>query len=149
MKKIILSLLMIVSLIVLTGCGNKNNKEDNKSFIVGKWNTTFAVNANDAKKETNLKNIFGSSYSQYGSYIEFKEDGTFLEAIYPITKGDKSHYGTYEVINNYYKEGDCFIILKYDDNRELKLQKAKLDDTDTIYLVVDDIINDYQFALKK
>ena len=32
---------------------------------------------------------------------------------------------------------------------KLKLQKAKLDDTDTVYLVVDDIIDDYQFVLKK
>ena len=62
-------------------------------FSVGKWNTVSAVNVKTGEKTENIRDIFGSSYSQYGSYLELKADGTFVDAIEPITDGSKSNTG--------------------------------------------------------
>ena len=75
-------------------------KEDSNVFtddIVGKWNAISAISAETGEKITNLRDIFGSSYSQYGSYLNLKNDGTFVDAIEPITDGSKATTGTYEV----------------------------------------------------
>ena len=166
-KKILFSLLMIIVLSTTIGCrlNNKsnqtkntnNNQTENKETteqkenddIIGKWETTIAVNSEDGKKTEDMRQIFGSSYSQYGSYLELKDDGTFIDAIQPITNGNKSNTGKYEIKRNYNKQGDCYIFLTYSDGIEEKLQKVILDESKTPYLVLKKLINGYQLSLKK
>ena len=137
---------------------NSNNKvdndlEDNKDNlsddIIGKWDTVSAVNSEDGKETKNLKDVFGSSYSQYGSYLELKEDGTFIDAIQPISNGTKSNTGEYTIKRNYNKPGDCYVFLSYSDGTEGKLQRVFLDESNTYYLVLDGFINGYQLTLRK
>lgn len=129
---------------------NQNNiNEKSSDEIIGKWETVSAVNSEDGKETKNLKEIFGSSYSQYGSYLELNEDGTFIDAIQPITNGSKSNTGKYTVKKDYNKIGDCYVFLSYSDGRETKLQRVFLDESSTPYLVLDEFINGYQITLKK
>ena len=127
---------------------NKSN-EDLSDEIIGKWDTVSAVNSEDGKETKNLKDVFGSSYLQYGSYLELKGDGTFLDAIQPITNGNKSNTGKYTIKSNYNKPGDCYVFLNYSDGTEDKLQRVILDDSNTYYLVLDGFINGYQLTLRK
>ena len=94
------------------------------------------------KKSNDTKN-------EFGSYLELKEDNTFIDAIVPITDGSKSNTGKYTIKRDYFKIGDAYIFLSYQDGNEVKLQRVKLDDSDESYLVLDNIINDYQLYLKK
>lgn len=127
----------------------EEKEDDFLDEIVGKWNAISAVSAETGEKVENLREIFGSSYATYGSYLEFKSDGTFLDAIVPITDGSKTSMGTYEVKRDYNKPGDCYVFLTYSDGTEAKLQKVILDDSNTYYLVLEDFINGYQFTFKK
>ena len=132
--------------------GKMQNKDDNKVAIdemVGKWDAISAVNVETSEKIDHLKDIFGSSYSQYGSYLELKEDGTFLDAIEPITDGSKANNGTYEIKRNYNKSGDCYVFLSYSDGTTATLQRVFLDESDVAYLVLENFIQGYQFTLKK
>ena len=124
-------------------------KNDFQDEIVGKWNTISAVSAETGVKTENLRDIFGSSYSQYGSYLEFKSDGTFVDAIEPVTNGSKATTGKYEIKKDYNEQGDCYVFLIYSDGVEAKLQRVILDDSNTYYLVLENFVNGYQLTLKK
>lgn len=128
---------------------NSSNEEKISDEIIGKWITVSAVNSEDGTKTENLKDVFGSSYSQYGSYLELTEDGSFIDAIQPITDGSKSNTGTYIIKRDYYKPGDCYVILSYLDGKEEKLQRVFIDDSNTPYLVLNSFINGYQLTLRK
>ena len=117
--------------------------------VVGIWDTDRAVNSNDGTETDNLRDIFGSSYSEYGSYIEFKDDGTFVDRIQPITNGSRADSGTYKVEKDYNKPGDCYVFLTYSDGSEGKLQRVILDDSSIYYLVLEEFVNEYQLILKK
>lgn len=145
MKKKFLFSILITFVIILTGC-NKNNKTEE---FIGKWNTVSAVNAQTGKETKNLRDLFGSSYEQFGSYLKLNKDGTFIDAIVPITDGSKSNTGKYTIKKDYLKKGDTYIILSYKDGNKKKLQKVSLDDTNTTYLVLDNLINGYQLYFKK
>lgn len=134
-----------------TNTSNKveNNNEEVSDDVIGKWNTVSAVNSKTGDKVTNMRDIFGSSYQEYGSYLDLKSDGTFIDAIRPITNGSKSTTGKYEVKKDYYKPGDLYIFLTYSDGTEGKLERVLLDDTGTYYLVLENLIDDYQLTLKK
>ncbi len=124
-------------------------EDDSLDEMVGKWNTISAVSVETGEKVENLREIFGSSYASYGSYLEIKSDGTFVDAIKPITDGSKASMGTYEVKRDYNKPGDCYVFLTYSDGSKAKLQRVILDDSDTYYLVLDDFIDGYQLTFKK
>lgn len=127
----------------------KEPKENINDEIIGKWNTVSAVNSETGEKTESLQDVFGSSYLQFGSYLELKEDGTFVDAIQPITNGSRSNTGKYTVKRDYNKQGDYYVFLSYTDGNEEKLQKVILDDSNTSYLVLERFINDYQLTLKK
>ena len=127
----------------------RDNRETKNDEIVGKWNAYKAVNSNDRNETTNMRVLFGSSYEEFGSYIELKKDGSFLDAIQPITDGSKSVKGSYTIERNYYKEGDCYIFLTYSDGSKNTLQRVYYDDSSTPYLVLDSLIGDYQISFKK
>ena len=127
----------------------QDSNEKSNDEIIGKWNAVSAVNAETGEKIENLRDIFGSSYSQYGSYIDLKSDGTFTDAIKPITNGSKVTTGTYEIKKDYNKQGDLYVFLTYSDGTEAKLQKVIIDDSQTFYLVLENFIDGYQFTFKK
>ena len=128
---------------------NNDNSKDAKEDIIGKWNTISAVNSIDGTKTENLKDVFGSSYQQYGSYLELKSDKTFIDAIEPITNGSKSNTGSYTIEKDYNIIGDLYVFLNYSDGNTQKLKRVFLNDSNTPYLVLDNYINDYQLTLKK
>ena len=124
----------------------ENNLVDD---VIGRWNADNAVNSETGEKITNLREIFGSSYSLYGSYLELKDDGTFIDAISPITDGSKDNVGTYEVKRNYNQPGDCYVFLTYSDGNVFKLHEVIIDDSNTKYLLLDNYVDGYQFMFKK
>ena len=126
-----------------------DHKETENNEIIGKWNACKAINSKEGNETTNMRDIFGSSYAEFGSYIELKEDGSFLDAIQPITDGSKSVIGSYSIERDYYKSGDCYIFLTYSDGSKNKLQLVYYDDSNTPYLVLDSLIRDYQISFKK
>ena len=128
---------------------SQDSNEKSNDEIIGKWNAVSAVNSETGEKIENLRDIFGSSYSQYGSYIELKSDGTFTDAIKPITNGSKSTTGTYEIKKDYNKQGDFYVFLTYSDGTEAKLQRVIIDESNTFYLVLENFIDGYQFTFKK
>ena len=81
------------------------------------WNTFQLIDAENGEVIQNLSSVLGTTYIQYGSYLELKEDGTFLDAIYPVTSGELSTEGTYTIAKDYYKIGDCYVFLNYSDGR--------------------------------
>ena len=154
-KKILFSFLIIMSIVlILPGCNqiNNNSKENKKNTsneFIGKWNTISAINSKTGDETRNLTDVFGSSYNEFGSYLELKEDGTFINSIIPITDGSKSNIGKYTIKKDYMKQGDAYVILSYSDGGEEELQRVYLDDNNTPYLVLDSFVNDYQLYLKK
>ena len=151
---VIMMFVVVKEVILIANEGANKNKifneiQVNSDDMIGKWNTVSAVNSIDGCETKNIKDVFGSSYLQYGSYLELNEDGTFNNAIQPITDGSKSNAGKYEIKRDYYELGDCYVILSYYDGNEEKLQRVFLDDSNTAYLVLDNLINGYQLTLKK
>ncbi len=146
-------IIFLISTIILTGCSfiknNNLNQEKLSNEYIGKWNTVMAINSNTGVETKSLREVFGSSFEEFGSYLELKEDGTFIDAIVPITDGSKSNTGTYIIKKDYYKLGDTYIFLSYIDGNEETLQSVKLDSSNESYLVLDSLINDYQLYLKK
>ena len=94
----------------------EENEETNED-IVGIWNTYQLIKAEDGEIIQNLSSVLGTAYTQYGSYLKLNEDGTFLDAIHPITSGELSTEGTYTIEKDYYKLGDCYVFLNYSDGR--------------------------------
>ena len=122
--------------------GAKFSKYDKKDFM-GEWNTKYVyVRDEDAnygyRKEEGLTAVFGTSVLGVGSKITFKEDGSFLDYIYPITENDTYRTGAYTFekgneITLKYKEGESLSIyiirddtLAYHDgNNIMILQKQQ------------------------
>lgn len=142
-------IIVIVGFILTKEAFPKLNKIQSNNEMIGKWETVSAVNSETGKETKNLKDVFGSSYQKYGSYLELNKDGTFKDAIEPITDGSKSNTGKYTIKKDYNKVGDYYIILSYSDQNEEKLQKVFLDDNNTAYLVLDNLVNGYQLFLKR
>lgn len=127
----------------------EEKQNDFQDEVVGKWNAVSAVSVETGEKIENLRNIFGSSYTEYGSYLEFKSDGTFVDAIEPVTNGTKVTTGIYELKKDYNQKGDFYVFLTYSDGTEAKLQRVILDDSNIYYLVLDNFINGYQLTFQK
>ena len=150
MKKIILRVILIgIIIFSVVGCKQKDTKKNPNIDYIGKWNTVKAVNADTGEETIYLSDVFGSSFKEFGSYLELKEDGSFIDAIIPITDGNKSNNGKYIIENDYYKIGDTYIFLNYSDGNKETLQRVYLDDNKVPYLVLDTLVNGYQLYLKK
>ncbi len=96
---------------------NITENEESNEDIIGVWNTFQFIDADNGEIIQNLSNVLGTGYIQYGSYLELKEDGTFLDAIYPVTSGELSTEGMYTIEKDYYRVGDCYVFLNYSDGR--------------------------------
>ncbi len=151
-KKILLGFIICILIVGIIISIKKpfNSKEENlNDEFIGKWQTISAINSETGEKTNNLTDIFGSSFLQFGSYLELKEDGTFFDAIQPITNGSRSNTGKYTIKRNYKEKGDCYIFLDYSDGYQEKLQRVYLDKSKISYLVLDNSINGYQLTLKQ
>lgn len=123
-------------------------KENNaNSDIVGKWNTIKVMDMSSNIEYDNLKNLYGSSYLEFGSYLQLNDDGTFTDGIQPVTDGSESKTGKYEILRDYNKKGDCYIELTYSDGRKQMIQKVYLDETENQYLTFNS--NNMYYELKK
>lgn len=119
--------------------------ESNNDDIVGKWKT---YSVKDSKgNEVSLMSFFGSS-GKYGSYLQLNEDGTFLDSIYPIMDERESNKGTYEILRDYLKIGDCYVELHYDDGKIKKFQRIYYADN-IATLASWNIEDEYKFDLRK
>ena len=131
-----------------TNDNDATKKETNvNSDLVGKWNTVKVKDMSSNMDYDNLKELYGSSYLEYGSYLQLNSDGTFIDGIQPITDGSESKTGKYEVLRDYNKKGDCYIDLTYSDGRKQMIQKVYLDETENQYLTFDS--NNMYYELKK
>lgn len=151
-KKILIWIIiciLIVGIIIFIKKTFNSKKEYLNDEFIGKWQTISAINSETGEKTNNLTDVFGSSFLQFGSYLELKENGTFFDAIQPITNGSRSNTGKYTIKRNYKEKGDCYIFLNYSDGYQEKLQRVYLDKSKISYLVLDNSINGYQLTLKK
>lgn len=172
MKKVILLIILVIIMVVVGIFNSKTNPEESNineldnsqnatidtnnavnndkesNDIVGTWRTFQAIDSKTAEKIDNLTTIFGTSYISYGSYLELNEDGTFLDCIHPITTDETSTTGTYTIERDYYKLGDCYIFLKYSDDRTLTIQEVDYGDNIPVLVYYPDD-SQYQFDLKK
>lgn len=115
----------------------ENNDYEEKSYedsMVGTWNTVSVMDMSTAETYTNLKDIFGTSYITYGSYLKLNADKTFEDFTYPVTNSKTPTSGTYEILRNYYKMGDCYVQLKYSNGETITAQRVFRDNTNTAYL---------------
>lgn len=133
---------------------NTTLNEQTKNEIVGRWNTFQAIDPETGKTIENLREIFGLSYATYGSYLEFKEDGTFKDAIDPVGNGEYAIDGTYEIQNSYYKLGDCWIFLTYSDGTKRTIQRIYYSDDNvpvlSLQILTDDGVTPaIQYDMKK
>ena len=127
---------------------NITENEESNEDIIGVWNTFQLIDAEKGEIIQNLSNVLGTGYIQYGSYLELKEDGTFLDAIYPITSGELSTEGTYTIAKDYYKLGDCYVFLNYSDERTKTFMRIYYED-DVPVLSYFEEGETYQVDLKK
>lgn len=123
-------------------------KQENNEDIIGIWKTYQAHDTQTTETIDDLTEIFGTSYISYGSYLKLNEDGTFLDAIYPVTSGEQSIEGTYKIEKNYYKEGDCYVFLNYSDGRAKTFMRIYYEENEPV-LSCFDPGDTYQFDLKK
>lgn len=115
----------------------ENNDYEEKSdedSMLGTWNTVSVMDMSTAETYKNLKDIFGTSYITYGSYLKLNADKTFEDFTFPVTTGKTSTSGTYEILRNYYKMGDCYVQLKYSNGETITAQRVFRDNTNTAYL---------------
>lgn len=107
--------------------------KDNKSIdnITGKWNTYRIINRETGEEE-NFMNVFGSSYREYGSYIEIKEDNTFLDCTSPIQSSESPVGTDYSLTKNSESDDNKYlgVELNYSDKSSI--------DTHIVYLSNDD-----------
>lgn len=123
------------------------SSETEDSEIIGKWNTQEVSDLKANETYNNLKDLYGSSYLEFGSYLQFNNDGTFVDAINPVTDGSTSTEGKYEILRSYNKLGDCYVELTYSDGRTEMLQRVYYDNTETPYLTFNS--GDLSYILKK
>lgn len=113
---------------------NEYEEDSDDSDIIGTWNTVSVMDMSTATTYDNLKDIFGTSYITYGSYLKLNDDKTFEDFTLPVTTGKTSTSGTYEILRNYYKMGDCYVQLRYSDGETIIIQRVFRDNTNTAYL---------------
>ena len=123
-------------------------KQENNKDIIGTWKTYQVHDVQSSETIVDLTKIFGTSYISYGSYLKLNEDGTFLDAIYPVTSGEESIEGTYQIEKNYYKEGDCYVFLNYSDGRTKTFMIIYYEENEPV-LSCFEPGDTYQFDLKK
>ena len=123
------------------------SSETEDSEIIGKWNTQKVSDLKANETYDNLKDLYGSSYLEFGSYLQLNADGTFVDAIQPVTNGSTSTEGKYKILRSYNKLGDCYVELTYSDGRTEMLQRVYYDNTETPYLTFNS--GDLSYILKK
>lgn len=123
------------------------SSETEDSEIIGKWNTQKVSDLKANETYDNLKDLYGSSYLEFGSYLQLNDDGTFVDAINPVTNGSTSTEGKYKILRSYNKLGDCYVELTYSDGRTEMLQRVYYDNTETPYLTFNS--GDLSYILKK
>ena len=123
------------------------NEESNED-IIGVWNTFQLIDVENGEIIQNLSNVLGTAYIQYGSYLKLNEDGTFLDAIYPVTSGEFSTEGTYTIAKDYYKVGDCYVFLNYSDGRTKTFMRIYYEDNVPVLSSYEEG-ETYQIDLKK
>lgn len=123
------------------------SSETEESEIIGKWNTQKVSDLKANETYDNLKDLYGSSYLEFGSYLQLNDDGTFVNAINPVTDGSTSTEGKYKILRSYNKLGDCYVELTYSDGRTEMLQRVYYDNTETPYLTFNS--GDLSYILKK
>ena len=123
------------------------SSETEDSEIIGKWNTQKVSDLKANETYDNLKDLYGSSYLEFGSYLQLNDDGTFVDAINPVTDGSTSTEGKYKILRSYNKLGDCYVELTYSDGRTEMLQRVYYDNTGTPYLTFNS--GDLSYILKK
>ena len=123
------------------------SSETEDSEIIGKWNTQKVSDLKANETYDNLKDLYGSSYLEFGSYLQLNDDGTFVDAIQPVTNGSTSAEGKYKILRSYNKLGDCYVELTYSDGRTEMLQRVYYDNTETPYLTFNS--GDLSYILKK
>ena len=123
------------------------SSETEDSEIIGKWNTQKVSDLKANETYDNLKDLYGSSYLEFGSYLQLNDDGTFVDAINPVTDGSTSTEGKYKILRSYNKLGDCYVELTYSDGRTEMLQRVYYDNTETPYLTFNS--GDLSYILKK
>ena len=121
-----------------TTISNSNKVDENTTSsddeLIGKWNTVKVIDMQSGESYDNLAQFFGTSYISYGSSLELKKDGSFIDAVSPVVENTQSTEGTYEILRNYYKMGDCYVELKYSDGKTLMIQRVTYDETGNWYL---------------
>lgn len=127
---------------------NITEDEEKNKDIIGVWNTYQLIDSETGEVIQNLSNVLGTAYIQYGSYLKLNEDGTFLDAIEPVTSGELSTEGTYTIEKNYYKEGDCYVFLNYSDGRTKTFMIIYYEDNNPV-LSYFESGEPYQIDLKK
>lgn len=107
--------------------------KDNKPIesITGKWNTYRIINRETGEEE-NFMNVFGSSYREYGSYIEIKDDNTFLDCTSPIQSSESPVGTKYLLTKDTEVDEDKYLGI------ELNYSDKSLINTHIIYLSNDD-----------
>ena len=130
------------------------SSETEDSEIIGKWNTQKVSDLKANETYDNLKDLYGSSYLEFGSYLQLNDDGTFVDAINPVTDGSTStvkqqinNYILNKILRSYNKLGDCYVELTYSDGRTEMLQRVYYDNTETPYLTFNS--GDLSYILKK
>ena len=123
------------------------SSETEDSEIIGKWNTQKVSDLKANETYDNLKDLYGSSYLEFGSYLQLNADGTFVDAIQPVTNGSTSTEGKYKILRSYNKLADCYVELTYSDGRTEMLQRVYYDNTETPYLTFNS--GDLSYILKK
>lgn len=136
---------------------SKNQKENqdektNKESVIGKWKMYEAIDPETGKQVEISNANFGSGYSGE-SYLILNSDGTFEDYLATITSSEFSTEGTYKVMENYYKQGDCYIVFKYSDGREATIQMVYYSDDGVPSLCIpangDMSSYGYEFHMKK
>lgn len=127
----------------------EDQEENASEDLTGRWDSCRAVNSETGEETRNMSDVFGSSVVQFGSFLELKDDGTFTDAINPITDGSESTTGQYTVKRDYMMVGDAYVFLTYSDGREEELQLLDLDGNGEPYLVFNSFINGYQISLSR
>ena len=136
---------------------SKNQKENqdektNKESVIGKWKMYEAIDPETGKQVEISNANFGSGYSGE-SYLILNSDGTFEDYLATITSSEFSTEGTYKVMENYYKQGDCYIVFKYSDGREAAIQMVYYSDDGVPSLCIpangDMSSYGYEFHMKK
>ena len=107
--------------------------KDNKPIdnISGKWNT-YRVIDRETGKEESFMNVFGSSYREYGSYIEIKDDNTFLDCTSPIQSSESPVGTNYSLTKDTEVDDDKYLGI------ELNYSDKSLIDTHIVYLLNDE-----------